>query len=151
MNRREDIYMNVPTTRLIKMIGNLYQVEVNKNLKDRRITQSQAEVLIYIQIKNEQGKEVHQVDLEQALHLSNPTVTGILNRLEEKGFVRRVPSSENSKFKSVIITEDGKEELNKGKKVIHRLEKETLSCLEDEEQKEINRLLKKIWNHINAR
>ena len=143
--------MNVPTTRLIKMIDNLYQVEVNKNLKDRRITQSQAEVLIYIQIKNEQGKEVHQVDLEQALHLSNPTVTGILNRLEEKGFVQRVPSSENSKFKSVIITADGKEELNKGKKVIHRLEEETLSCLEDEEKKEINRLLEKIWNHINAR
>lgn len=140
--------MKISTTRLIKLIDNLYQAEISKNLKNSKITQSQAEVLIYIKVKNEKDMEVNQIDLERALNLTNPTITGILNRLEEKGFVKRVISKKDSRFKNVLITEEGKEELKRGKKVIDKLEKETLNYLTNEEQQQLNQLLEKLWNQM---
>lgn len=141
--------MKISTTRLIKLIDNSYQSEINQRLKNSKITQSQAEILIYIKVKSEQGKEVNQIDLEKSLNLTNPTITGILNRLEEKGFVKRIVSIRDSRFKSVLITEQGKEELSKGKKVIDKLEKEMLNYLTVEEQIELHRLLEKLWNQIS--
>lgn len=141
--------MKISTTRLIKLIDNSYQSEINQRLKNSKITQSQAEILIYIKVKSEQGKEVNQIDLEKSLNLTNPTITGILNRLEEKGFVKRIVSIKDSRFKSVLITEQGKEELSKGKKVIDKLEKKMLNYLTVEEQIELHRLLEKLWNQIS--
>ena len=46
-----------------------------------------------------------QKDIEKALNLKNPTVTGILKRLEENGFVLIVPSNKDKRCKNVYLTE----------------------------------------------
>ena len=43
-----------------------------------------------------------QKDIEKALNLKNPTVTGILKRLEENGFVLIVPSNKDKRCKNVF-------------------------------------------------
>ena len=48
---------------------------------------------------------MNQKDIEKALSLKNPTVTGILKRLDEKGFILSVPSTQDKRCKNIYPTE----------------------------------------------
>ena len=78
----------------IKQINNGYEKEFNRQLKNIGITASQCEVLDYLLSGSKE--EVTQRDIEKALNLRNPTVTGLLKRLDEKGFILSVPSARTS-------------------------------------------------------
>jgi len=50
---------------------------------------------------------VYVAELTRAIHLSQPTVTGILDRLEKRGLVRRQRSDEDKRRVHVWLTDDG--------------------------------------------
>ena len=50
-------------------------------------------------------EEVNQKDIEKALSLQNPTVTGLLKRLDEKGYILSVPSNKDKRCKNIYLTE----------------------------------------------
>ena len=78
-----------------KQIDNIYEKEFNNRLKKLGLTASQCAVLDYL--FNSSADEVNQRDIEKALSLKNPTVTGILKRMEENGFVFIVPSTRDKR------------------------------------------------------
>lgn len=88
---------------LFKQINNLYEKEINNQLKGIGITSSQCEVLDYLFHCDKE--EVNQRDIERALSLKNPTVTGILQRLDEKGYILIVPNGKDKRRKNVYLTE----------------------------------------------
>lgn len=88
---------------LIKQINNVYEKELNCMMKSLGITSSQCAVLDYLFHSNEE--EVTQRDIERHLSLKNPTVTGLLQRLEEKGFIFSVPGSLDKRCKNIYLTE----------------------------------------------
>lgn len=88
---------------LIKQINNVYEKDFNKMLKNLGITSSQCEVLDYLFHTSEE--EITQRDIEKHLCLKNPTVTGLLKRLEEKGFILSVPSTTDKRCKNIFLTE----------------------------------------------
>ncbi len=87
----------------IKQINNIYERDFNNSLRKLGITSSQAEVLDFL--FNADEEEVSQRDIERALSLSNPTVTGILKRLEENGFLFTVPNGADKRKKNIYPTE----------------------------------------------
>ncbi len=88
---------------LIKQINNNYEKEFNQRLKMLGITSSQCEVLDYLFSSNKES--VTQRDIERALSLKNPTVTGLLKRLDEKGFILAVPDAKDKRCKNIYLTE----------------------------------------------
>ena len=46
-------------------------------------------------------------DLEEAFHLSHPTVSGLLSRLEQKGFVELITDPNDRRSKRIVISEKG--------------------------------------------
>ena len=54
---------------------------------------------------NSSADAVNQRDVEKALSLKNPTVTGILKRMEENGFVFMAPSVKDKRCKNIYLTE----------------------------------------------
>lgn len=88
---------------LVKQINNIYEKDFNNQLKKLDLTSSQAEVLDFLFRCDEE--EVNQKDIEKALSLKNPTVTGILKRMEEKGFVMILPNEKDKRCKNVYLTE----------------------------------------------
>ena len=46
-----------------------------------------------------------QKDIEEHFHISNPTVTGILNRLEQKGFIERKHTPKDNRVRTIVITQ----------------------------------------------
>ena len=84
----------LPIGFVVKQINNIYEKEFNNQLRGLGITASQAAVLDYL--FNSSKEAVNQKDIEKALSLKNPTVTGILKRLDVKIFIlqrRRMISS----------------------------------------------------------
>ena len=87
----------------IKQINNIYEKEFNSLLKKLGLTSSQCAVLDFL--FNSSADAVNQRDVEKALSLKNPTVTGILKRMEENGFVFMAPSVKDKRCKNIYLTE----------------------------------------------
>ena len=87
----------------VKQINNIFEKDLNERLKRLGITSSQCAVLDFLFHTNKE--EINQRDVEKGLSLKNPTVTGILKRLEEKGFILCVPSTADRRKKNIYLTE----------------------------------------------
>ena len=88
---------------MFKQINNVYEKEFNNRLRTLGITASQCAVLDYLFHSNKEA--VNQRDVERNLNLKNPTVTGILKRLDEKGYILCVPNEEDKRRKNIYLTE----------------------------------------------
>ncbi len=88
----------LPVGFMFKQINNIYEKEFNNLLRGIGITSSQCAVLDYLLGSSKEF--VNQKDIEKALSLKNPTVTGILKRLDEKGFILAVPSNQDKRCKN---------------------------------------------------
>ena len=88
---------------LVKQINNIYEKDFNRMLKSIGITSSQCAVLDYL--FHSSKEEITQRDIERHLSLNNPTVTGLLKRLDEKGFILSVPSTTDKRCKNIYLTE----------------------------------------------
>lgn len=88
---------------MIKQINNVYEKDLNERLKTIGITSSQCAVLDYL--FHTSREEVSQRDVERHLNLKNPTVTGLLKRLDEKGYILCVPNANDKRKKNIYLTE----------------------------------------------
>ena len=129
----------------------MFDQQINENMISVNVTRSQMEVLVYTYIKNKNGIEVNQVDLEKDLNLKNPTVTGLISRLEKKGYMKREKSSKGPNYKSVLITDEGIRIIEEGKRIADNVEKEMFSVLDKDEKKELTRLLQKVIDSRNLK
>ena len=86
---------------MIKQINNVYEKDLNERLKTIGITSSQCAVLDYL--FHTSREEVSQRDVERHLNLKNPTVTGLLKRLDEKGYILCVPTRMINERKTSIL------------------------------------------------
>lgn len=93
----------LPIGFLFKQINNVYEKDFNNLLKTLGITASQCAVLDYL--FKSRKEENNQRDIEKALSLKNPTVTGLLKRLDEKGFIMIIPSNKDKRCKNIYLTE----------------------------------------------
>ncbi len=88
---------------MIKQINNVYEKDLNERLRMIGITASQCAVLDFL--FHTSKEEVSQRDVERALNLKNPTVTGLLKRLDEKGYILCVPNVNDKRKKNIYLTE----------------------------------------------
>lgn len=95
---------------IIKQINTLSRNNLKNNLKRYDITDAQLEVLLFL--KKNSDKNINQRLIETELHLSNPTIVSIIDRLEEKKLVKRAISENDHRQKHIIITYVGKKLCN---------------------------------------
>lgn len=135
-------------SRMLKVIHTAMRTEVNKRLNEKNITSSQMDILVFIANEEKCKKEINQVDIERHFSLTNPTVTGLLNRLQEKKFIKRVPSKKDARFNSIVLTKNGKKFIFDCDEEIMNFEKVFAHNLEENEKKELIRLLEKVLKSI---
>lgn len=136
---------------LVKHLHKMFEQAINENMSSVNLTRSQMDVLVYTYFKNQNGIEVNQVDIERDLNLKNPTVTGLISRLEKKEYVKREKSRKGPNYKSIIVTESGKTIIENGKQITDKVEKEIFSVLTNEEKKELTRLIQKVIDNKKAK
>lgn len=130
---------------LIKRISN--DMDKNKNIvfSKYNLTGNQSEILIYL--LHNKNKNIYQKDIEKEFNQSNPVVTGILNRLESSGYIKRIISNTDSRFKKVCLTDKAYELESKIESELKEFNK-SLNCnFTYDELKELKRLLEKLYTN----
>lgn len=119
---------------------------INEQLKQFDLTKSQQDVLHFLH-KN-RSKQIKQKDIEDFFHISNPTVTGILNRLEQKGYIERISCDEDKRVKYIVETEKA-ESLHKIIfQHIQKLEKTMVNSLGKDDQAQLYILLDQVYQNL---
>lgn len=129
---------------LIKQVHILQEQRLNKKLNHLGLTAAQTFAIINIFRARESGKKLTQKDLERILDISNPTVTGILNRLECKKLIIRVPCHHDARSKYIEVTEKAIELDREIRKTFEESEDELLHSLTDGEVSKLQEYLIKI-------
>lgn len=131
----------------VKQINNIYEKELNERLKKLGITSSQCAVLDYLFHTNKE--EINQRDVEKNLSLKNPTVTGILKRMEEKGFILSVPNASDKRKKNIYLTEKAYDIQRKMDADRRKLDKRLMIGLTKKEVEALSRGLEKVLYNIS--
>jgi len=97
-----------------KLIMNLQKAFSESNIE---VTPIQVMLLFFLQKNN--GSSLTQIS--QGLMLENPTVTGLIDRLEKLGYVKRSDHPDDRRVYLVHITEKGNKVANKALPIIKKL------------------------------
>lgn len=101
------------------------------------VTPIQGMLLFFLQ-KND-GSSLTQIS--QGLMLENPTVTGLIDRLEKSGYVKRSDHPEDRRVYLVHITEKGKRVANKALPIIKKVNEEVIKGYSKEEVENFKKVL----------
>lgn len=132
--------------RLIKQINTKVRNNLKNNLKRYDVTDAQLEVIMYLKFNKEKG--VNQRDVENELRLSNPTVVSIIDRLEEKGLVSRIPCEADRRQKNLLITENGEKLCDALYDDFCNMESAVLDCISENEQAVLKGLLNLLLKNV---
>lgn len=91
-----------------------------------------------------QPMTIRQIDIERHFSLTNPTVTGIIQNLEKKGFIERITNPEDSRSKVISITQKAKDMEEELTRLGARMEEMSTKKLSAEEREHLLFLLKKL-------
>jgi DNA-binding MarR family transcriptional regulator len=131
---------------LIKFIHNAIERDCNSMLKEMNLTTAQLDVLMYLLMNQE--KEVNQIDIEKEFKVKNPTVTGILKRLENKGLIVRTVGEKDARRKKIMVTDKSRvmkiKVLEKGEMIENRL----LAGFSDKDKEELRGFLERMLHNF---
>jgi DNA-binding MarR family transcriptional regulator len=89
-------------------------------------------------------------ELGDRLIVTRATVTGLLDSLERRGFVRRTPNPADRRGLLVEITEDGLAVLQELRTLVHRNERDWLSVFSESELRDYIAVLHRIQDGLEA-
>lgn len=131
----------------LKMIQKTFEERRNKHLSKYNLTSSQQEILFYLGFH--EGEPIHQREIEKWFRLKNPTVTGILNRLEEKGFIVRKTKENDKRFRMIELTEKSRCLMQEMCEEMWQMDDKIYSCMTAEERSQLSGLLDRILNSLS--
>lgn len=137
-----DVGVEGQILQLFKMVHNAMVEEFNHKVKNLDLTSAQVLVLGCLDCAG--GKEICQKDLEEKLNLSNPTITGIVKRLEAKGFIERRTWEKDARYKRIYLTEKALNMKDEMQNSVMEVWGRFLSCLTPDEVDTLVSLLYKI-------
>ena len=101
---------DLPYGMRFSILGRTFKRQLDQRLLEKDLTGVQLGVLKELERLEAAGAaEVNQRDLENASHVTHPTMTEILKRLERKGFIRCCQSSHDRRHKCIFSTEKARQ------------------------------------------
>lgn len=119
----------------------LFHQLTSRYLADFGLSKSTVNVLMLLRHGNAQGMLLH--DLGELLLVSRANITGLIDHLEQKGYVKRVVDEQDRRARFARITRKGGELLDRMMPVHFRSVAALLSGLSIEEKEQLTELLRK--------
>ena len=135
-------------TRAIQL-GNAVSYIKNQRTQFMGLTSTQSEAIRYI-LKNYREKSLSAADLMKYLQLSQSTVAGIIQRLEQKELIERTVSETDARKSIIRPTIKGLKLEEALKQSAVETEALLLDGMTKEEQELFNHLLQKALDNMNA-
>ena len=133
---------------LVKKLSLKIDKLANRILAPHDLTSSQYKVLKLLLLRPPQS--VRQVDVEEYFSMTNPTVTGLINKLEAKGLVARAVNPHDGRSKVLRLTEKTLAMKEKLFLLGEGLENEFTSVLDAQEKAVLLALLKKLCDQQDS-
>ncbi len=130
----------------IKQISDILQKKANEFHEKDNLTGMQARVLG--ELHWAEGETLSLKELEALFHVAQPTIVGIVFRLERKQLVEKVEDASDRRVKRIRLTESGRAVLDRCRENIERTEAWLTSRLDERECAEFLRLLQKVYDTI---
>lgn len=142
--RRRSCFVNATSHLgpLFKTVGNTVDNIISRQVQTSGLTSAQMFILHYLSRQTQE--EIYQKDVEDALELCHATVVGIISRLENKDFVRLVPSEHDKRCKQLIITEKARKLDAETERIIDETEQRLLTGFTDAETEQLQNYLNRI-------
>lgn len=89
-------------------------------------------------------------DLEEAFHLSHPTVSGLLSRLEKKGFIELRIDEADRRCKRIYVLDKGRECDDTMRRTIDETEQRLVEGFTPEEQEQFTAFLERAISNMGC-
>ena len=134
--------------REIKKIQIMFEKNLNRILEKYDLTSAQAPIITYLFETEKRGLEVQQKDIEEYFYLKNPTVTGILDRLEKKSFIVRKVSKDDKRKRLIYLTTKAKKIHEDANECLTNFRNEALKDITKEEFEAVISMINKMSNNL---
>lgn len=128
---------------LLMSVAKKLKYQLNKKLQKRDVTVQQWSVIKNIELlSNEQL--VTSVELAMRLDIDKPTISGIINRLEDKKLIKKLAHPTDKRASVLELTEDGKELLLQCQNLSEEVLDSYMSVLDFDEKEQLKKILLKM-------
>jgi DNA-binding MarR family transcriptional regulator len=131
----------------IRKIVRSINLESKKIYKDYGVSIPQVLCLNYL--KNSPDFRSTQKELSRFMNLNPSTVNGIVNRLESKGYIARLPKKDDKRKTYIILTSKSSSLLQKIPPLIHERLSENLKTLSPKDAENINDTLDLLIDYLD--
>ena len=140
---------DVPISLLFKIADVTFSKRLNSANEEYGLTGNQAQLLGTIRKCRKEMDEVFPSTLEERIHVSRPTMSGLLKRLEAKGFIIFAPSSKDKRYKQVLLTEKAEAVNQRIGEKIFETERKMLEGISEEDVEIARTIVKKMIENIS--
>lgn len=115
----------------IVLTGTLLMKEARNVLQPYGLTEAQFNILMLLKHQCTNGR-MNQTELGRMLLVNRSNVTGLIDRMEQAGLVRRIPDAVDRRVHQIEMTETGRETLESCEQVYYRRIEDVMSKLSPE-------------------
>ena len=120
---------------------------ITRALEEMDLTSSQGQIMAFL---HHQKTPPCPKDIEEAFHLSHPTVSGLLSRLEKKEFIQLCPDEADRRCKRIHLLPKGKAFTESIRKTILDTETQMVQDFTEEEKEQFYSLLNRAITNMGG-
>jgi len=140
-NRAHETLLNIVLT------GTLLMKEAHQVLQPFGLTEAQFNILMLLKHQFSNNR-TNQTELGKMLLVNRSNVTGLIDRMEQAGLVRRLPDAIDRRVHLIEMTETGRDTLNKCESVYYKRIEEVMSYLSPEERDSLVSMLETLRERL---
>ncbi len=144
-------FTNVAHETLLSIVlsGGLLLNEGRRILRPFGITESQFNILMLLGLQSDDGR-MSQTRLGGMLMVNRSDVTGLVDRMERSGLVRRIPDPDDRRVNLVELTPHGREVFRQAHDVYYKAISAIMSPLSHDDQIHLCELLARVRERIRT-
>ena len=132
----------------IQMLSRKIKRKMDETFLEYGITGGQAFMLKFIHEKSANGK-VHAKDIENEFDMRRPTVTGILQLMEQNKLIERKAEGKDARLKDIVITKKGMEIVKKIDSNVKEVEKKLVKDISKNEIQTFLTIISKLSKNMS--
>lgn len=135
----------------IKVLSNLLKREIGNSACAKSADEATGNNMFIIRyLAERKNEDVFQKDLEEFFSVRRSTMSNIILRMEQKGFLIRKPVAHDRRLKKLVLTEKGENIHAAMESVVFQTEKKLTLGFSAEEKETLSRLLEKLRRNLET-
>lgn len=132
---------------MVRVLDCAISQSLTQALAEMELTSAQGRIMGYLAMSPERPCAK---DVEEKFHLSHPTVSGLLARLEKKGFIEFRPDKADRRCKRIYMLPKGADCNEKIYRVIQENERKLVAGFSEAERQQFSDLLTRAANNLGC-